>query len=126
MKRYEIEAGSGKHKVFLFALITGNGIMANLVGGEEPHLGGVVLSVPRPSLSQPGLTSCTTSVLPLISHKDDLAAKPLAEMLARETGMPVSVAAGLHINGADSRDINRLIENSVECGRKLLDSLKVK
>ncbi|MCL6610948.1 MAG: hypothetical protein K6T66_05330 [Peptococcaceae bacterium] len=124
VKKYEIEAGTGKHRVFLFALVTEKGILASLVGGEEPHLGGVVISVPRPSLADPEAASCTSSVLPLLGHKDDEAARPVAEMLARESGMPVSVAAGIHVNNATAGEIKELMENCLACGRKLLDRIK--
>ncbi|MFZ5597451.1 MAG: hypothetical protein ACOY31_10625 [Bacillota bacterium] len=124
MKNFEVKAGAGKHEVVLYAVVTSKGIMSVLVGGEEPHLGALVLTVPRPSLSNPGVNSCTSSVLPLIGHKDDEAARPLAEMLARETGSPVSVSAGLHIKGAGPEDIETLKQNCIECGKKLLELIR--
>lgn len=124
MKHYQIESGTGRHRVFLFATVTAGGILASLVGGEEPHLGGVVLSVPRPSLADSAVVSCTSSVIPLVGHKDDEAARPLAEKLARETKMPVSVAAGLHIDNASAGDISELLNNCLECGKKLLDLIR--
>lgn len=121
LKHYQVESGSGKHKVFLFATVTTQGILAHLVGGEEPHLGAVVLSIPRPSLANPEVVSCTSSTIPLVGHKDDEAARPLAEMLARATGAPVSVAAGIHIDNATGDDIELLQKNCLECGKKLLE-----
>ena len=126
MKRYEVESGAGKYKVFLFATVTADGIMAVLTGGEKPHLGAVVLSIPRTSLAGCRGLSCTSSVIPLIGHMDDQAAKPLAEMLARGTGHPVSVSAGIHVNNADIEDIEKLKENCMDCGRRLLDLIKDK
>jgi len=123
MRHYNIESGTGKHKVYLFATVTDGGIMTVLVGGEKPHLGAVVLSVPRQSLANPETVSCTSSVIPLTGHKDDEAAKPLAELLARKTSVPVSVSAGIHVDHADAEDIRKLKENSVDCGRKLLKLL---
>lgn len=124
MNHYKIEAGTGKHRVWLFATVTARGILASLVGGEEPHLGGVVLSVPRPSLANPGVISCTSSLIPLVGHKDHEAARPLAEMLARETNQPVSVAAGIHIDNASPADIREYMENCLECGKRLLEQVK--
>lgn len=121
MRQVTVERGSGRHRVVLTATVTGKGIICALVGGEEPHLGAVVLSVPRPSLDDPGRISCTSSTLPLVGHKDDEAARPLAEMLARSTGCPVSVAAGLHINNAGAEDIETLKKNASDCGKKLLE-----
>ncbi|MHB8917551.1 MAG: prenylated flavin chaperone LpdD [Desulfocucumaceae bacterium] len=126
MKHYEIIEGKGKHRVFLYATVTDRGILASLVGGEEPHLGGVVLTVPRPSLANPDVVSCTSSVLPLVGHKDDEAARPLAEMLARNTGFPVSVAAGIHVKNAGAGDIEELKKNCLACGKKLLEYINKK
>ncbi|MCL5935496.1 MAG: hypothetical protein M1543_03270 [Firmicutes bacterium] len=124
MKRYEIEFGTGKHKVFLFATVTARGIMANLVGGEEPHLGAVVLTVPRPSLANRDVVSCTSTLMPLVGHKDDEAARPVAEMLARSTNCPVSMAAGIHVKNAGIGDIEELKKNCMACGMKLLEQIK--
>lgn len=124
VKHYQIESGAGKHKVWLFATVTSDGILSSLVGGEKPHLGGVVMSVPRPSLANPEVVSCTSSIIPLVGHKDDEAARPLAEMLARETGRPVSVAAGLHIDHATASDLDQLMKNCMACGRDLLDLIR--
>ena len=124
-KKYEVEEGTGKHRVFLMAIVTQNGILASLVGGEQPHLGGVVISIPRPSLINPEECSCTSSVLPLLHHKDDEAARPVAEMLARETGMPVSVSAGIHVDNANGDDINKLMKNSLGCGKKLINLITI-
>jgi len=123
LKQFEVESGTGKHKVYLFATVTQGGIMTVLVGGERPHLGAMVLSVPRQSQLNPGTVSCTSSVIPLTGHKDDKAAKPLAELLARKTSLPVSVSAGIHVDHASPEDIKKLKENSMDCGMKLLSLL---
>ena len=124
MHVYQVESGSGKHRVVLSAMVTPGGIMASLAGGEAPHLGGVVVSVPRPSLANPEVISCTSSVIALVGHKDDQAAKILAELLAKETNLPVSVAAGIHVDNATSGDLAELIKNCRDCGGRLLDLLK--
>lgn len=124
MRNYNVESGSGKHKVYLFATVTGDGIMSSIVGGEKPHLGAVVLSLPRKSLADPAVASCTSTILPLLGHKDDEAARPVAEMLAREMSVPVCVSAGVHIDDAGPGDIQILKENCIDCGRKLLDLIR--
>ncbi|HBV97597.1 MAG TPA: hypothetical protein DEF36_11200 [Desulfotomaculum sp.] len=124
MRQITVERGSGRHRVVLAATVTQKGIICALVGGEEPHLGAVVLSVPRPSLSHPENTSCTSSILPLVGHKDDEAARPLAELLARSTGCPVSVSAGLHVDSAGPGDIDILKKNAFDCGKELLELIK--
>lgn len=126
MRCYNVESGAGKHKVYLFATVTGDGIMSSLVGGEKPHLGAVVLSLPRKSLADPAVTSCTSTVLPLLGHKDDEAARPVAEMLAKEMSVPVCVSAGVHVDGAGPGDIQILKENCIDCALKLLELIKIR
>lgn len=125
MKTYAVEAGEGKYRVCLTATVTVEGIIINLLGGERPHLGAMVLSIPRPGLADPGKVSCTTSVIPLLGHKDDEAARPVAEMIARATGHPVSVAAGIHVGGAAQGDIALLLVNTDKAAKSLLNLLKV-
>lgn len=123
MKTYTVETGEGKYRICLVATVTPEGIMINLLGGERPHLGAVVLSIPRPGLDGSGKTSCTTSVIPLLGHKDDEAARPVAEMVARATGHPVSVAAGIHVDRAAAGEIALLLENTGRAAEKLLHLL---
>ncbi|MGQ9558855.1 MAG: prenylated flavin chaperone LpdD [Desulfurispora sp.] len=123
-KTYQFQSGTGKHTVYLMATVTESGIMIHLIGGEVPHLGAVVLSLPRPSRSNPERTSCTTSVLPLAAHKDELAAKMVAETITRQVSKPVTVAAGLHIKNATQKDIITLMQNSRDAALQLIEAVK--
>lgn len=118
-----ITAGEGKHRVRLMATLTGEGLVLSLLGGEKPHVGAVVLSIPRPSLADPRRLSCNSVVVPLVGHKDDEIAKPLAEKVAKTTGQPVVLTAGLHIEGATLRDITLLRQNSRRACAGLLKEL---
>ena len=88
-----------------------SGLNIYLGGGEEPHIGTVAVSIPRPSLTGDGSTSCTTSVFNLISHKDDVLAIPLAEELSRQLNQVVVVTAGMHIEKATTEEITRIKTN---------------
>lgn len=123
LKQVSFSAGTGKFLVRLSATITGNGLVVQLMGGEEPHVGAVVLSVPRPSLAMPGILSCNSFVLPLIGHKDDEIAKPVAEKIAVNCGSAVVVIAGIHIEDATGEDIGRLTENCWRTVHLLLDEI---
>lgn len=102
--------------------ITGDGIMGHLIGGEKPHLGAVVLCVPRPSLSNEEKRGSNSWVIPLLGHKDDEVTKPVAELIAISTGQPVSLAAGIHIDQATGDDIKHLIENCNLAAQKFLEA----
>lgn len=108
MTMFNTESGGGKYRVTASVFSTGEGLIVHLLGGEKPHVGAVVISVPRPSLTGDGSISCTTSTLPLVGHKDDIAAKPLAEALCKLTKENVVVVSGIHLNHAGPEDIKKL------------------
>lgn len=117
-KNVTTEWGEGRFRVELKATFTGDGITALLTGGESPHVGGVVMCVPRPSLTGAG-TGYDTYVMPVPGHKDTAAAQPVAEMLCRETGRVTVVVAGIHIDNAQGNELTILLENCLEAGRRL-------
>lgn len=47
MKHWIYNYGSGRVNLKLQLYDTGNGLQGLLTGGETPHIGGVVLAVPR-------------------------------------------------------------------------------
>jgi len=103
----------GKYTIESVVVKTMSGINVYLGGGEKSHIGTVVVSIPRPSLTGDGSTSCTTSLFNLISHKDDILAVPLAEELAKQLKQVVVVSAGVHIEKATSEEITRIKKNLV-------------
>lgn len=112
VKTFSVQAGEGKYTVSLAATVTGDGIIIQLLGGEKPHVGAVVIGLPRPSLADPAQISCNAIVVPLLGHKDDEAAKPVAELVARLCNQPVAVVAGIHIDRATTADIDLLKKNT--------------
>ena len=101
----------GKYTIESVIVKTISGVNIYLGGGEESHIGTVVISIPRPSLTGDGSISCTTSLFNLISHKDDILAVPLAEELAKQLNQVVVVSAGVHIERATSEEITRIKKN---------------
>jgi hypothetical protein len=120
---YEIRAGNGKHQVLLRLWDTGGGWTGSLTGGETPHVGGVVLAVPRSSLTGRG-RSCDLWAVPVPGHLDNDVAVPLAKRLCVETGLPVSLTSGIHVDAATAEDIALLSANCEEAGRSFFASLE--
>ncbi|MGO0122297.1 hypothetical protein [Desulfothermobacter acidiphilus] len=118
-----VTTGEGPWRLLLFATRTKEGVIVQLLGGDKPHVGAIVISLPRPSRSVPGKISTTTTVLPLYGHQDDEVARPVAEALARHLDQPVVVVAGVHIERATPADIEKVKENSSEALRLLLQQL---
>jgi hypothetical protein len=120
---YEIRAGSGKHQVLLRLWDSGGGWTGSLTGGEAPHVGGVVLAVPRPSLAGRG-RSCDLWNIPVPGHLDNEVAVPLAKRLCVESGLPVSLTSGIHVDSATDGDIALLAVNCEEAGRSFFAMLE--
>ena len=117
----ELKEGSGLHEITLNYHLTGRGAIVALTGGDSPHVGAVVLSAPRKSLTGEG-GSCDTGVVPLPGHKDMAVGQELAETLCKALGQPVSVTAGIHIDGATEEDLAAIIQNCRTLCRRLLDA----
>ena len=102
------QAGEGRCQISLILMDTGNGLNGLLTGGEQPHVGGVVLAIPRPSLSGKGW-SCDVYITPVPGHKDVDVARTVAETLARELQCPVVVTAGIHSDGLCPEELHQII-----------------
>lgn len=106
----EFTAGNGRTKVVLKLENTGRGWYGSLTGGESPHVGGVVLAIPRRSLTGEG-SSADLYLTPVPGHKDLEAAAPLAKSLAGRLGTPVSLTAGIHVDDASGEIIGEILNN---------------
>lgn len=124
IKQKVFSAGEGKFKVTLIATITEEGLVAQIFGGEKPHLGAIALSTPRPSQADPEQISCSTIVIPVPGHKDDQVAKPVAEDIAKAWGSQVLTVVGVHVDNAENKDIEKLIHNCHTVKKALLEGLR--
>lgn len=89
----------------------GQNISVTIGGGDTYHIGAVAIATPSESIIKAGQTTITTSVMTVLGHKDDILAKDIAIKLAKHFGTTVSVTAGVHIDGADISDIEKLVIN---------------
>jgi len=109
---FGFEAGAGRHRVWGTAFLSQEGLAVNLVGGDQPHIGAVAVSIPRPSLANPRQRSASTSVFTVVGHKEDELARPVAAELARVLGRTTVVVAGVHIRRARAADLGKVLENA--------------
>ncbi|WP_425801606.1 hypothetical protein [Desulfitobacterium sp. Sab5] len=107
MKHWIYNYGSGRVNLKLQLYDTGNGLQGLLTGGETPHIGGVVLAVPRKSLTGEGW-SADLYITPVPNHKDVDFAYPLANSLARLSHSPVVITAGIHSDSITSEELDQL------------------
>ncbi len=95
----------------------GEDLMAAVYGGSRPHIGSTVMAIPRPSLTGSGI-GVTSSVLNAVGHKDEYAARFIAEKLAVKINSTVVCSCGIHID-----DIS---EEQLKAVKKGIDDLLLK
>lgn len=81
-------------------------------GGSAPHVGSVVLALPRPSLTGEG-TSATVSCLNRTGHMDDVVASAVAKQVARESNGAVACSCGIHVDNASPEVVAHI--SSLSC-----------
>jgi gallate decarboxylase subunit D len=96
---------SGRIKINMKAITLGEDLCIIIAGGDSPHIGCVTLSVPRPSLSDVTVNSATTSVLNLVGHKDDEAARYVSHALSSRLNKNVVVTCGIHVDNITPEEI---------------------
>ena len=94
----------------------------HISGGEHPHIGCVVLAMPRPSLRNPSVTSATSSVLNVKGHKDEHICRQLAEAVAKRKNAVTVCTGGFHMYEMTTWQIpelmeyiRQLVEEELEC-----------
>lgn len=102
---YDLTLERGRIKVNLKAFMIGKDLCVIISGGDSPHIGCVTLSIPRPSLSDLNKKSATTSVLNLLGHKDDEAAKYVSHTLSSKLNKNVVVTCGIHVDNITAEEI---------------------
>lgn len=94
-----------------------------LYGGEKPHLGCTVLSIPRPSLEDPEVCSATSSVINVTGHKDEIICRYLAEKLCSSTGKVTVCSGGFHIDHITKEQLKEVQHGIEQLYKKIIEFL---
>jgi len=109
----------------LGASITGVGedLVVVVGGGEQPHVGCVVLAQPQPAKTKSGAWSASCSVLTIPPHKEEPIARGIASRLAKAFGRVTVVTAGIHDDNLDAAGIACYLRLGDELAEKLVSHL---
>ncbi|SDH16168.1 hypothetical protein [Desulfosporosinus hippei] len=118
------QEGDGRCQISLTLHNTGDGINGLLIGGERPHIGGVVMALPRPSLRGEGW-SADIYITPVPGHKDVEVAKKVAGVLAKELQNIVVITAGIHSDDLSSDELSKIIDHCDTLTEVALAALKL-
>lgn len=94
-----------------------------LVSGGVPHIGCCILTLPRPSLLKDRSGSCTSSVLNVLGHKDDVICKLIAEEVCVRTGHRVACVGGFHLDDIRPEEIQMVVDAAHSIASKLVELL---
>ncbi len=86
----------------------GEDIHLLLFGGEKPHIGCVVMAIPRPSLLGNGMSGATSSVLNVLGHKDEGICRLLAEEVCKAQNRLTICAGGFHVDHLSIKQIEEV------------------
>lgn len=75
---------------------------------QGAHVGAVALALPRPSNSGSGAGSASVSLLTVPGHQEDMLARHLALLVARQLGITVVLVCGIHVDKATADTIQSL------------------
>lgn len=117
--------GELKYKILGYLLYTNSSISLNILGGDKPHIGSIIISYPRASLKYKSQTSVTTSTHNICGHKDDELGRPIAEMFAREFNLITVVVIGIHIDNATNDEIDMILKSTNHMANEMLNKLKI-
>lgn len=88
----------------------GEDILIVIRGGDRPHIGSCVLSIPRPSLADDKKISCTSSVLNLVGHKDEKICRMVAENFCKKFQTNVICTGGFHCDNLTAEKIQEVVD----------------
>ena len=112
-----VRVGEGSQAVELTVEnINGRGLWCSILGGDSPHIGAVSAGNPSSGVSS-GHVLCDINQICLPGHRDAIAGVMVTEALVKATGLPASVTAGIHMDGATAEDIEQMVANVKEAAR---------
>ena len=112
---------AGAYPVSCQAISMGQDYTICVWGGDTPHVGSVVMSVARPSLTGEG-TGVTSSVINGMGHKDEYVARKFAEAAAVKYNCTAVCTCGIHIDNISKEQLQNVADT---CDRLLARLLEI-
>ena len=107
-----VSSGRGRYRIDAEARFIGFDMLISVWGGTKPHIGTVIISVPRPGLQNSQKTSSTSSVFNFTGHKDEAVARMFSEKTAAAFNINTVTTAGIHLDAVTKSDLGKLLKNA--------------
>jgi len=112
MDRFVIELSFSKIEIEVTDV--GKDKLVLVMGGEKPHIGCTVVAIPRPSLTENGSISVTSSVINVTGHKDEAICRIIAERFATRFSCIVTCTGGFHMDNITQSQLDE-IQKKINC-----------
>ena len=119
-----VSGRQGRLSLELSCQRVGEEVLLCLTGGSSPHIGCAVLASPRPSLSDPGKVSATSSVLNLPGHKDEALCRSLAEAVSAALNRTALCVGGVHVDRITAEELSWFAQQAALLGEQAVQELR--
>jgi hypothetical protein len=117
---FHIDAGEGIYQISAHGQYIGNDLHLVITGGEQPHVGAV--AVGTQALGEPD--GIHVSLITVPGHKEDVVVEKAARRLARQLGITVLVAAGMHWDEIDKKGIDQVLVHADQLTERILHEVR--
>ncbi len=117
---FHIDAGDGAYQVSAHVQYIGKDLHVVITGGEQPHVGAVAVG----TLSDDADDGVHVGLITVPGHKEDVVVEKTARRLARQLGITVLVAAGMHWDEIDKKGIAQVLEHADLLTEKILHDVR--
>ena len=115
-----IEAGEGDYQISAHVQYIGNDLHVVITGGEQPHVGAVAVG----TLNDDEEDGVNVGLITVPGHKEDVVVEKAARRLARQLGITVLVAAGMHWDEINKKGIAQVLEHADLLTEKILHEVR--
>ena len=117
---FHIDAGEGFYQISAHGQYIGNDLHVVITGGEQPHVGAVAVG----SQASDEPDGIRVALITVPGHKEDVVVEKAAKRLARQLGITVLVAAGMHWDEIDKKGIAQVLEYVDQLTEKILHEVR--
>ena len=118
-----VEDSEGGCRIGAWVTSVGEDLVVAVGGGQQPHVGCVVLAQPQPAKTTSAEWSVSCSVLTIPPHKEEPIARGIAIRLAEALGRVAVVTAGVHDDNLDAEGVATYLRLGEELAEALVTHL---
>lgn len=117
---FHVDSGAEEYQISAHGQYIGHDLHVVITGGEQPHVGAVAVGMPDTTQDD----GVQVALITVPGHREDVVVEKVARRLARQLGITVLVAAGMHWAEIDKKGIAQVLENADLLTEKILHDVR--